>query len=534
MYEPFYGLSAKPFRLTPDSNFLFESASHKRALSYLRYGVYCAEGFVVVVGAPGTGKTTLIKKVLSELPREEVVVAKLVTTQQEADDILRSLAASLGMEFEGLTKAGLLNRIEQFLKEQARQGRRVLLLVDEAQYLTKGALEELRMLTNFQEDERALMQCFLVGQEELKGMLDSPPMEQFRQRVIASCHLSALTGSETVAYIEHRLHHVGWDGQAIFSFGAYELIYRQTGGVPRLINTLCERMLLRGYLEDCQEIDENVALAVIEEMVGELGGAEILDELNDAKEAIRGVRRALRVVDAKGVASTADSEQDSAEVFRFQTISEQALADVGAVGLPQDGGSPLHASPLPAESDHIAPTRTSTGQAKSAVDTAAESMPAEPIERDVAEGVDRSVSYVEAAQPLMERASAVPAPAMPNEPDPTPYFGAQKARAAMPRVDTTYQPPASVPVPVRKEVVSEKPSSLQRLKKQLPNIGIVVVLVGMVAMVLFPDPERPLELESPAVTESVSTPALTHAEPRTPPPKEEEAAAASPSVQPQK
>ncbi len=493
MYEPYYGLNAKPFRLTPDPSFLFESASHRKALSYLRYGAYCAEGFVVVVGAPGTGKTTLIKKVLAELPESEVIVAKLVTTQLAADDILRSLAGSLGLEFEGLTKAGLLNSIEKFLKEKARNNRRVLVLVDEAHHLPAEALEELRMLTNFQEDEHALMQCFLIGQEELKTMVDSPAMEQFRQRVIASCHLKPLTGSETVAYIEHRLDHAGWDGNALFSFGAYELIYRQTGGVPRLVNNLCERMLLRGYLEDCQEIDENLALSVIEEVAGESGDAAVLSELHDAKEAIREVRRALRVVDNGGAVSAEEPDRESPDEFRFQTISEQALADTGGSCTVREASLSQKLDGLD-QNDRvstIAPSKHDAGQSR---DLSASPSPALKSELD--EMPAPSVAnYVEAAtETLMMQHETTPETA--DRPDPTPYFGAQKARAPLPDVDRSYQP-VQAPVRVSQSAgVAGKPSLVACLRKQLVNIAIALVLAGVTVVLFIFGPERPLELES--------------------------------------
>ncbi|MCB1770385.1 MAG: AAA family ATPase, partial [Candidatus Competibacteraceae bacterium] len=209
MYIDYYGFSAKPFQLSPDPRFFFGSSGHSRALAYLRYGLSQGEGFIVVTGGIGTGKTTLVKSLFSELDSRQVVAAQLVTTQLEADDLLRTVVASFGLPYEDASKAILLRRFEDFLRGHAEQGRRTLLVVDEAQNLPMRSLEELRMLSNFQVAERPLLQSFLLGQEEFRFTLQDPGMEQLRQRVIASCHLNPLSQDEIGPYIEHRLHIVG-------------------------------------------------------------------------------------------------------------------------------------------------------------------------------------------------------------------------------------------------------------------------------------------------------------------------------------
>ncbi len=323
MYEAFYGLKAKPFRLTPDPRFLYISSAHKKALAYLRYGVYRSEGFVVVMGPPGTGKTTLVKAVISELPQDEIVVSKIMSTNMSAEDLLRSFCGNIGVPFEGTSKAGLINGIEDYLREQLTLGKHVLLMVDEAHKLSKETLEELRMLTNFQQDDRALLQCFLIGQNELRGVVSSPDMEQLQQRVIASCQLHPLTGSETVAYIEHRLACAGLQGDPVFSFGAYEKIHEWTSGVPRRINELCDRMLLRGFLDEQDVINDALAVEVISEMDSERGMPPVAERENDDVDEMLGAQQvtaraagggSLRLVNNQALPAL--SEQD---IARYDT-----------------------------------------------------------------------------------------------------------------------------------------------------------------------------------------------------------------------
>lgn len=251
MYADYYGFSAKPFQLSPDPRFFFGSRTHSRALAYLRYGLSQGEGFIVVTGGIGTGKTTLVKSLFEELDLDRVVAAQLVTTQLAADEMLRSVVAAFGLPYENVGKAALLRRFEDFLREHARRGRRVLLVVDEAQNLPVESLEELRMLSNFQVAATPLLQSFLLGQEGFRATLQDPSIEQLRQRVIASCHLTPLSEAETRDYIEHRLHVVGWQGsEPHFKNEAFGAIYRYTEGVPRRVNVFCDRLLLYGFLEE--------------------------------------------------------------------------------------------------------------------------------------------------------------------------------------------------------------------------------------------------------------------------------------------
>lgn len=264
MYESFFGLSGKPFQLNPDPSFFFASRGHKRALAYLEYGLHQNEGFIVITGEVGAGKTTLVKSLLQRLDPDKVVAAQLVSTHLDAEDMLRMVSAAFGIPSKPMDKAEVLLGLEMFLVSLTAVGKRALLIVDEAQNLTPRAVEELRMLSNFQLGEHALLQSFLVGQPELRVLMQSAHMRQLRQRVIASYHLGPMDGDETTAYIEHRLTHVGWQGNPSLDESAYRAVFQFTGGIPRRINTFCDRLLLAAYLGgltrlSAAEVDDVVA-----------------------------------------------------------------------------------------------------------------------------------------------------------------------------------------------------------------------------------------------------------------------------------
>lgn len=269
MYDEFYNLNAKPFRLSPDPRFLFRSKAHSKALAYLRYGLQTGEGFVVITGGVGTGKTTLARFLLSKINKSKVIAVELVTSQLESDDLLRLVAAALGLAHQGVPKSTLLRSIETFLMARAREGKRVLLLVDEVQNLSRGAVEELRMLSNFQVGEKALLQTFLLGQDGFRPMLRSAGMEQFRQRIIASFHLGPLNREEVREYILHRLGLCGWQDNPRFHDEVFDRIYEYTSGVPRLINKLCDRVLLHGCIEELHEISLKDVNSVIDDEMQE-------------------------------------------------------------------------------------------------------------------------------------------------------------------------------------------------------------------------------------------------------------------------
>lgn len=248
MYESYYGLTSKPFQLNPDPAFYFGSKQHRRATAYLEYGLHQNEGFIVVTGEVGAGKTTIVRGLLNKLDAGKVVAAQLVSTQLDAEDTLRMVAAAFGVRTKNLGKSDVLLALEAFLVDVTRQGKRCLLIVDEAQNLMPHAVEELRMLSNFQFETHALLQSFLIGQPEFRAIMQSQEMQQLRQRVIAACHIGPMDQDETQAYVDHRLKCAGFTGHSMFDAGAYEAIYVASHGVPRRINTLCDRILLSGFL----------------------------------------------------------------------------------------------------------------------------------------------------------------------------------------------------------------------------------------------------------------------------------------------
>src|SRR6218665_874386 len=266
MYEAYYGLSSKPFQLSPDPNFYFGSKQHRRAKAYLDYGVLRNDGFIVITGEIGAGKTTLLRGLLDSLNRSNVVIGNLVTTQLDAEDTLRMVGAAFGVRVKDLPKSELLMTLEAFFVSQTSQGKRCLLIVDEAQNLTARAVEELRMLSNFQFANQSLLQTFLVGQPEFRGILQRPEMEQSRQRVAATCHIGPLDEDETKAYIEHRLKCAGSTGKPSFEPDAFPAIFKASQGIPPRINSLCDRLLLLGFMAG----KTHLALADVHEVLRDI------------------------------------------------------------------------------------------------------------------------------------------------------------------------------------------------------------------------------------------------------------------------
>jgi general secretion pathway protein A len=278
LYEEYFGLSGKPFQLNPDPDFYFGSRGHKRAMAYLEYGLHQGEGFIVITGEVGAGKTTLVRNLIRRIPQETVSAAQIVSTQVDADDLLRLVAGGFGIPHEGLEKSALLMRLEDHFRYLHAEGRRALLIVDEAQNLSPRAIEELRMLSNFQIDTRSLVQSFLIGQPEFREVMQRPEMRQLKQRIIASYHLGPLDRSETQAYIEHRLNHVGWNGTPSFDPACFEVIHEVTAGVPRRINTHCDRLLLGIYLAEKRTINPQDIRDVSAELIIELGNTNPMVE----------------------------------------------------------------------------------------------------------------------------------------------------------------------------------------------------------------------------------------------------------------
>ncbi len=271
MYEEHFGLTAKPFQLSPDAGFFFPSAEHLKALAFLRYGLSQEDGFIVITGNVGTGKTMLVRTLLDELG-DELAVSTIVTSNLQEHDLLQMVATSFGLTAQSLTKADLLHALNAYFTAEHKAGRRILLIVDEAQNIPSRSIEELRMLSNFNCEGKPLVQIFLLGQQEFRATLLSPGFEQLRQRVIATHHLKPLCEAETRSYIEHRLEIVGWTDHPQFTKAAHELIYSFTEGIPRRVNNLCDRLLLYAHLEGLACIDrritEDVSNEIGEEFIG--------------------------------------------------------------------------------------------------------------------------------------------------------------------------------------------------------------------------------------------------------------------------
>lgn len=266
MYASYYGFSELPFQITPDSRFFFGHGPHKKALAYASYGLNKAEGFVVITGEIGAGKTTLVNYLLSQLSGSDRRTANIVSTNLENDSLLRVTANAFGIDCDRDEKAVLLQKIQQFLSGQSAGADCGLLVVDEIQNLPASSLEELRMLSNFQKGHKALLQIFLVGQPEFREVLIQPSMEQLRQRVVASFHLGALDEGQTWEYIEYRLRKVGWrDDPRIDPICSRE-IFRASGGIPRRINLICDRLLISAFLAESHEIGLHDVSEVIFEL----------------------------------------------------------------------------------------------------------------------------------------------------------------------------------------------------------------------------------------------------------------------------
>lgn len=270
MYDGFYNFTQKPFQLSADPDFFFNSSVHKRALAYMHYGLTQGEGFVLVTGTPGTGKTMLVKSLIKNLNMDKLLIGLMMTSQVGPEDVLRMVASTFGFQYLHNDKASLLSSFEKFIIEKAREGRRLLLIVDEAQNLPKPSLEELRMLTNLDVSGNPVFQVFLVGQSELKRTIHGADMEQLKQRIVSSFHLDPLDVDETKNYILFRLQTAGWKGTPEFTNGVFEIIHEFTAGIPRRINSLCDRVLLFGYLEELSVLDEPAINKVISEVREEM------------------------------------------------------------------------------------------------------------------------------------------------------------------------------------------------------------------------------------------------------------------------
>jgi general secretion pathway protein A len=265
MYLELFKLHELPFRLTPDPAFLYLSKHHARAKAYMESTIWFTDGFVVITGEIGSGKTTLIETFLKELEKD-VVVAQINQTQVSAIEFLQSVLVQFGFQPFRMKKAELLSTLNEFLVEQYANGRRVLLIVDEAQNLSNKVLEEIRLLSGVETTKEKVLRIILAGQPELNEKLNSSMLIQLAQRIRLRFHLTALSKTDTQLYIQHRLEVAGSQGRQIFDMECYPLIFRYTGGIPRLVNTLCDTSMMAAFAQDSDVVKLEHMKAAIEEL----------------------------------------------------------------------------------------------------------------------------------------------------------------------------------------------------------------------------------------------------------------------------
>lgn len=286
-YTDFFNLREYPFNLTPDLRFYFRSESHRRALSYLSFGLSKGEGFVVITGEIGAGKTVFIDYFLSRLPKSNVVTATISSTQFQAESFLRMVASAFGLREKNIDKATVFRDLESFLLETHQRNCRAILIVDEAQGLPISALEELRMLSNIYHQNRPLLQVFLIGQPEFRRKLSGTGLEQLRQRIVAIHHLTPLSEDELRQYVLYRLQKVGWNNDPSFADGCFTAIHRETKGVPRLVNNLCDRLLWNAFIEEAHSISIEDVQFVVSDMKIDADGLSLeLDPTAEASEPL--------------------------------------------------------------------------------------------------------------------------------------------------------------------------------------------------------------------------------------------------------
>ncbi len=265
MYEAFFKLKQKPFDLLPNPDFLFMSSSHKRALSYLDYGIRERVGFILLTGEVGSGKTTIIRNLIRK-NLENVILSKVFNTRADSDQLLAMINDDFGLPIQNKDKITMLRELNSFLIDQFTKGNQTVLIIDEAQNLSHDLLEEIRMLSNLETDSAKLLQIILVGQPELRKTLASPTLVQLRQRISINCHIQPLSPNETEQYILHRLETAG-DREAVrFSQDTINIIYTYSRGIPRLINIICDFILLAAFAEETTEID----VELVQEIIGDL------------------------------------------------------------------------------------------------------------------------------------------------------------------------------------------------------------------------------------------------------------------------
>jgi general secretion pathway protein A len=269
VYLEYYGLKLAPFDLVPNPRFLFHSGKHREALNHLLYGIRERKGFVQLTGEVGAGKTTLCRALLEQLDGK-YSTALILNPVLSSNELMKAIATEFGLNVKNLDRLDTVAAISEFLIKQVEAGKETILIIDEAQDLTEDLLEQVRLLSNIETDDRKLLQIILLGQPELRERLNSPRLRQLRQRITVRYHLAALTRFEMAQYIQHRLQFAGSRGMPTFTQPAFWRIYRYSGGVPRLVNALCDKALLAGYVERTDRITHRMVGRAIRELEGEI------------------------------------------------------------------------------------------------------------------------------------------------------------------------------------------------------------------------------------------------------------------------
>jgi general secretion pathway protein A len=265
VYEQFFGFTAKPFELLPDPEFLFPSRSHKRALTYLEYGIRERSGFILLTGEIGSGKTTIIRNLLQQ-KHENVIVSKVYNTKVDFEQLISLINEDFGLAVQAKDKITLLRELNDFLIRQYGAGKQPVIVIDEAQNLSEGLLEEIRLLSNLESGKSKLLQIILVGQPELRRTLALEGLIQLRQRISVNCQIHPLNREETELYVLHRMERAGNRTAAVFQPEGLELIAQKSRGIPRLINILCDYLLLTAYAAQAREIDGPMVMEVLEDL----------------------------------------------------------------------------------------------------------------------------------------------------------------------------------------------------------------------------------------------------------------------------
>ena len=267
MYLDYYGLTEPPFNITPNPRFLFYSAKHREALNHMLYGIRERKGFVQITGEVGAGKSTLCRALLGQLGNN-YATALILNPILDADQLMRAIALEFGLDVRGLDRLETLEEINLFLLRQVEEDREAVLIIDEAQNLTNDLLEQVRLLSNLETDDRKLLQIVLMGQPELRDRLNNPALRQLRQRITVRYHLSPLKRGEVGQYVQHRITVSGGKGTPRFTMGALWRVFCYSQGIPRLVNAVCDKCLLAGFVEQRGRIDYRLVGRAIRELEG--------------------------------------------------------------------------------------------------------------------------------------------------------------------------------------------------------------------------------------------------------------------------